>query len=77
MIDFKRGRIVRSDLADSEVITRWSVVFKTPFGLCMTLEEVQKTFQERDLDPDLIVIPLPCAHSATTYEVFDRVERST
>lgn len=72
MIEFdtSRGAIVRGEV--NERIKRWDVWFQTPFGLCTTLDEAVAKVKELDMNPNMVIIPIPIAVSESTHEAYFR-----
>lgn len=70
MIDMENQVITMKD--KHEVITSWQVWFRTPFGLCDSLELAIKGTKDMDLSPNLCIVPVAVAVTATTYEAWER-----
>lgn len=70
MIDLGAGRLVRAGVAED--IKRWGVWFKTPFGYAESLAEAQATVGSVDLNPHMVIQPVPVAFGDTIHEVYDR-----
>ncbi len=70
MLDLNSGTIIRGGVR--EPIVRWGVWFKTPFGYGETLEEARETVISVDLNPHMVIQPVPVAFGDTIHEVYDR-----
>ena len=57
---------------NSVQIERWEVWFMTPFGVTNDVETAKKIVEDRDLDPDLTIVPVPVAISGSDYEIVTR-----
>lgn len=54
-------------------IKDWSVWFRIPTGLCSTLQEAVLWCQDHDMNPDLMIVPVPVANGTDgTYEAVSR-----
>lgn len=54
-------------------ITEWQVWFQTPFGLMQSFREAVQKCKENELDPDLVIQPVPVARDQIgRYEVVMR-----
>lgn len=69
MIDLAKGNLVLG--SKIEPILHWDVWFKTPFGMCATIEEAIYTVTSAELNPHMTVEPKPVAFSETLHEVYD------
>ncbi len=66
MIDFKNGTI----LSNGDLIQKWVVWFRSPFGLHDTLKEAKEKVESIDGDPNLLIQPVAVAVSASgLYEI--------
>lgn len=70
MICIKTNKISRGDI--EERITKWSVWFRTPFGLTKSLQEAVQAMEANEINPLLSIVPVAVAESNSTYEVWER-----
>lgn len=69
MLILKENMIVRGEI--KEKIKKWTTWFRTPWGLCETLDDAVKICVQNDYDPELAIIPLSVAVSGSTHEVVE------
>ncbi len=69
MISFKEALLIREEI--KEPIRKWTVWFRTPWGLCGTLKGAVEVCVKNDYDPELAIIPVPVAVSGSTHEVVE------
>lgn len=72
MIDLARNKIIFND-AQYE-IREWVVWFMTPWGLIPRREDAVQRAANNDVDPAVVVVPVPVAlGDGDIYEIFVRV----
>ena len=65
--------ITKSELSlrnKTHPIIKWEVWFRTPLGLFANLSDAILKLEESDMNPDLMIVPVPVAIAAETYEVW-------
>ena len=53
-----------------EPVSNWTVAWASPKGVFMSLEAALTWCRENDMDPNMMLRPVVCAKTETTYEVF-------
>lgn len=53
-------------------IEQWETWFQTPFGVCQHLGPAVRSCKQRDLDPDLVIIPVAVAIAGNNVEIVRR-----
>jgi hypothetical protein len=73
LIDLVHARIIRGEDLN-EPIKKWVVWFRSPFGYHETAHEAVKAVTEKalNLDPDVVIVPVAIAISASTYEPWEK-----
>ena len=70
MINYVHCTIIQGDAA--EPIARWEVWFRTPLGLCRTLDEAKAACATHEMAAQFSIMPVPVAVTATLYEEVPR-----
>lgn len=63
MINLEQGKMT----VDGEnwfLISRWEVWFMTPFGVCNQLGQAVRAVKARDMEPDMVIVPVTVAISS-------------
>lgn len=70
MIDYTNNRIIHGD--KEEEIIKWTCWFRTPVGgLYVNVQDALKSLEKisgQDVDPQMLIFPVPVALSSTLYE---------